>query len=147
MWIINFIPNFYYYLTVLGVLLLVASWALKIVPVIRTYTLPIQIVGLIMTLVGIYWMGGVAVEREWQARVKEVEARLAIAEAKSAKANTRIVTKVVTKTQIIRDKAQARTKYIEREIVKYDDKCQIPDEAMKALNAAVKNEEVKEDNK
>ena len=147
MWIINFIPNFYYYLTVLGVLLLVASWALKIVPIIRTYTLPIQIVGLIMTLVGIYWMGGVAVEKEWQARVKEVEARLAVAEAKSAKANTRIVTKVVTKTQIIRDKAQARTKYIEREIVKYDDKCQIPDEAMKALNAAVNNEEVKEDNK
>ena len=147
MWIINFIPNFYYYLTMLGVLLLLASWALKIVPIVRTYALPIQIVGLIMTLAGVFWMGGVAVEREWQARVKEVEARLAIAEAKSAKANTRIVTKVVTKTQIIRDKAQARTNYIEREIVKYDDKCQIPDEAMKALNAAVNNEEVKEDNK
>jgi hypothetical protein len=131
----------------LGVLLLLASWALKIVPIVRTYALPIQIVGLIMTLAGVFWMGGVAVEREWQARVKEVEARLAIAEAKSAKANTRIVTKVVTKTQIIRDKAQARTNYIEREIVKYDDKCQIPDEAMKALNAAVNNEEVKEDNK
>ena len=147
MWIINFIPNFYYYLTMLGVLLLLASWALKLVPIIRTYALPIQVVGLIMTLAGVFWMGGVAVEREWQARVKEVEARLAVAEAKSAKANTRIVTKVVTKTQIIRDKAQSRTKYIEREIVKYDDKCQIPDEAMKALNAAVKNEEVKEDNK
>ena len=147
MWIINFIPNFYYYLTMLGVLLLLASWALKIVPIVRTYALPIQIVGLIMTLAGVFWMGGVAVEREWQARVKEVEARLAVAEAKSAKANTRIVTKVVTKTQIIRDKAQDRTKYIEREIVKYDDKCQIPDEAMKALNAAVNNEEVKEDNK
>ena len=147
MWIINFIPNFYYYLTMLGVLLLLASWALKIVPIVRTYALPIQIVGLIMTLAGVFWMGGVAVEREWQARVKEVEARLAIAEAKSAKANSRIVTKVVTKTQIIRDKAQDRTKYIEREIVKYDDKCQIPDEAMKALNAAVNNEEVKEDNK
>ena len=147
MWIINFIPNFYYYLTMLGVLLLLASWALKIVPLIRTYALPIQIVGLIMTLAGVYWMGGVAVEREWQARVKEVEARLAKAEAKSAKANTRIVTKVITKTQIIRDKSQARTNYIEREVTKYDAKCEIPDEAMKALNAAVKNEEVKEDKK
>jgi hypothetical protein len=92
-------------------------------------------------------MGGVAVEQEWQARVKEVEARLAVAEAKSAKANTRIVTKVITKTQVIREKAQARTQYIEREVAKYDAKCEIPDEAMRALNAAVKNEEVKEDNK
>ena len=147
MWIINLIPNFYYYLTVLGVLLLLASWAFKIVPFIRTYALPIQIVGLIMTLAGVYWMGGVAVEQEWQARVKEVEARLAVAEAKSAKANTKIVTKVITKTQVIREKAQARTQYIEREVAKHDAKCEIPDEAMRALNAAVKNEEVKEDNK
>jgi hypothetical protein len=147
MWIINWIPNFYYYLTMAGVLLLVASWALKIVPVIRTYALPIQIVGLIMTLIGIYWMGGVAVEKEWQARVKEVEAKLAKAEAKSARVNTKIVTKVVTKTQVIREKAQTRTKYIDREIVKYDSTCEIPLEAMKVLNAAVKNEEVKEDKK
>lgn len=131
----------------LGVLLLVASWALKIVPVVRTYALPIQIVGLIMTLAGVYWMGGAAVEREWQARVKEVEARLAVAEAKSAKANTRIVTKVVEKKVIIKDRAASRTKYIEQEIVKYDAKCEIPAEAMNVLNAAVKNEEVKEDNK
>lgn len=147
MWIINFIPNFYYYLTMLGVLLLLASWVLKIVPIIRTYALPIQVVGLIMTLVGIYWMGGVAVEKEWQARVKEVEAKLAKAEVKSAKANTRIVTKVVEKKVIIKDRAASRTKYIEREIVKYDSKCEIPPEAMKALNAAVKNEEVQEDKK
>ena len=147
MWIINFIPNFYYYLTMLGVLLLIASWFLKFVPLIKTHALLIQIVGLIMTLAGVFWMGGVAVEREWQARVKEVEAKLAKAEAKSAKANTRIVTKVVEKKVIIKERASARSKYIEREIVKYDDKCQIPDEAMKALNAAVKNEEVKEDKK
>lgn len=147
MWIIDFIPNFYYYLTVLGVLLLLASWALKILPIIRTYALPIQIIGLIMTLVGIYWMGGVAVEQEWQARVKEVEARLAVAEAKSAKVNTKIVTKVVEKKVIIKDRAASRTKYIEQEIVKYDANCEIPAEAMKVLNAAVNNEEVKEDNK
>ena len=147
MWIINFIPNFYYYLTMLGVLLLIASWVLKFVPFIKTYVLPIQVVGLIMTLAGVFWMGGVAVEKEWQARVKEVEAKLAKAEVKSAKANIRIVTKVVEKKIIIKDRASSRKKYIEREIVKYDDKCQIPDEAMKVLNAAVKNEEVKEDKK
>lgn len=147
MWIINFIPNFYYYLTMLGVLLLIASWVLKFVPFIKTYVLPIQIVGLIMTLVGVFWMGGVAVEREWQARVKEVEAKLAKAEAKSHKANTRIVTKVVEKKVIVKERASSRTKYIEREIVKYDSKCEIPPEAMKALNAAVKNEEVKEEKK
>jgi hypothetical protein len=70
----------------------------------------------------VYWRGGYAIEQEWRERVAEVEARVAAAEAKSAEENVKIVTKVVTKTQVIRTRGETITKYIDREIVRYDTK-------------------------
>ena len=58
------------------------------------------------------------------------------------KENTKITTKVVTKTQIIRTRGEDIVKYVDREIVKYDEKfakggeCEIPKEFIKALNDA-----------
>jgi len=74
--------------------------------------------------------------------VAAVEARVATAEAASREANTKIVTKVVTKTQVIRTRGDTITKYIDKEIVRYDTKfapggeCEIPKEFIKALNDA-----------
>jgi 4-hydroxyphenylpyruvate dioxygenase-like putative hemolysin len=90
----------------------------------------------------VYWRGGYAVEQEWRERVAEVEAKVAAAEAKSAEENTKIVTKVVTKTQVIKTRGETITKYIDREIVRYDEKfapggqCEIPQEFIKAHNSA-----------
>ena len=75
-------------------------------------------------------------------KVKEVEAKLAQAELQSAKENTKIVTKVITKTQIVRTRGQDIVRYVDREIVKYDVKfapggiCEIPKEFIKAHNDA-----------
>jgi hypothetical protein len=90
----------------------------------------------------VYWRGGYAVEQEWRERVAEVEAKVAAAEAQSKEENVKIVTKVVTKTQIIRTRGETITKYIDREIVQYDTKfapggqCEIPREFIKAHNDA-----------
>jgi len=52
------------------------------------------------------------------------------------------VTKVVTKTQIVRTRGENIIKYVDREIVKYDTKfapggiCEIPKEFIKAHNDA-----------
>ena len=89
-----------------------------------------------------YWRGGYAIEQEWRERVAEAEARVAAAEAASREENVKIVTKVVTKTQIIRTRGETITKYIDREIVRYDEKfapggqCEIPREFIKAINDA-----------
>ena len=72
----------------------------------------------------------------------EVEARVAAAEEAGRKENVKIVTKVVTKTQIIRTRGADIVKYVDREIVKYDTKfapggqCEIPSEFIKAINDA-----------
>jgi hypothetical protein len=78
----------------------------------------------------------------WETRVKEMEEKVAAAEIQSKEENMKIVEKVVTKTQIIKTRGEDIVKYIDREIVKYDEKfakggvCEIPQEFIKAHNDA-----------
>ena len=125
-----------------GILLTAAAFFIKRIPVINQYRIPAQVLGIALLVAGVYWRGGYAIEMEWRERVAEVEARVAAAEAKSAEENVKIVTKVVTKTQVIRTRGETITKYIDREIVRYDEKfapggqCEIPKEFIKAINDA-----------
>jgi hypothetical protein len=125
-----------------GIALTATAFFIKRIPIINQYRVPAQVLGIALLVVGVYWRGGYAIEQEWRERVAEVEARVAAAEVQSKEENTKIVTKVVTKTQIIRTRGETITKYIDREIVQYDTKfapggqCEIPREFIKAHNDA-----------
>jgi hypothetical protein len=147
MWILHFLPDALILwvcniVLLSGLLLTAAAFFIRRIPIINQYRTPAQVLGIALLVVGVYWRGGYAVEQEWRERVAEVEARVAAAEAKSAEENVKIVTKVVTKTQVIRTRGETITKYIDREIVRYDEKfapggmCEIPQEFIKAHNSA-----------
>jgi hypothetical protein len=72
----------------------------------------------------------------WQERVKEVEAKLAIAEAESIKANEQLAKKSEKKTAKQKEKTIVVKQYITREVTKYDNQCVIPKEFVKAHNDA-----------
>jgi hypothetical protein len=145
MWILNWLPDFVFHLILIaGVLALLAGWALRMIPLVDKYSLPIQVAGILLTIVGVWYEGGIAKDAEWQARVNELEIKVAQAEAKSEKVNTEIMTKVVTKTQIIRQKGDDVVRYIDREITKYDAECKIPQVAIRAHDAGALNRAVDE---
>jgi len=143
MWIISFLPDWVFHLMLAaGVLGTVAGFVLGMIPIVKQYILPIRIISLLVLSLALYLEGGLADYNAWQLKVKEVEAKLAEAELKSAKENTKIVTKVITKTQIVRTRGEDIVRYVDREIVKYDTKfapggiCEIPKEFIKAHNDA-----------
>ena len=147
MWILHFLPDALILwvcniVLLSGLLLTAAAFFIRRIPVINQYRTPAQVLGIALLVMGVYWRGGYAIEMEWRERVAEVEARVAAAEAASKEENVKIVTKVVTKTQVIRTRGETITKYIDREIVKYDEKfarggmCEIPQEFIKAHNSA-----------
>lgn len=145
MWILNWLPDFVFHLIlILGVLALLAGWALRMVPVVAKYSLPIQVVGVLLTVLGVWYEGGIAKDAEWKARVAELETKVAQAEVKSEKVNTKVVTKVVTKTQVIKEKGDEVVRYIDREVAKHDAECKIPPAAIKAHNASAMNKAVDE---
>ena len=143
MWIISFLPDWVFHLMLaVGVLGTVAGFVLGIIPAVKQYVLPIRVISLLVLSLALYLEGGLADYNAWQLKVKEVEAKLAQAEIKSAKENTKIVTKVITKTQVVKTRGEDIVRYIDREIVKYDTKfapggqCEIPKEFIKAHNDA-----------
>lgn len=137
MWILNWLPNFAFHLILIaGVLALLAGWALRMVPLVARYSLPIQVAGVLLTIIGVWYEGGIAKDAEWKARVAELEVKVAQAEVKSATENVKIVTKVVKQLELVRTRGNDVVQYIDREIVKYDNVCPIPKEVVKAHNMA-----------
>ena len=141
MWVLSLLPDWFYHLiTIAGVIGVIAAWVLKFIPFISTYRLPIQVGSIIAVLFGVWMEGGIVNEAKWQSRVKELEEKVAVAETQSKEENVKIVTKVVTKTQIVKVRGNDIVKYVDREIVKYDTKfapggiCEIPKEFIKAHN-------------
>jgi hypothetical protein len=97
---------------------------------------------MIAIAIGTFMAGTIHDNEKWEARVKEMEAKVAAAEVQSKEENVKIVEKVVTKTQVIKTRGQDIVKYVDREVVKYDTKfapggeCEIPKEFIKAINDA-----------
>jgi hypothetical protein len=111
---------------------------LKRIPFVDNYYIPIRIVGFVVLCFGIFFEGAIYNNKEWVARVKEMEAKVAAAEAESKKETIKIVQKVVVKQQIVRERGEEVIKYVDREITKYDNTCIIPKEFVKAVNDAAK---------
>ena len=143
MWILQWLPNWIFYgIFFAGLLGLLATYVMKFIPFVYVYRTPIQAVSVLAIAIGTYMSGAISNEEAWQARVKEMEAKVAAAEIESLKENVKIVEKVVKKTEYIKTRGEDIIKYIDREVVKYDTKfapggvCEIPKEFIKAINDA-----------
>jgi len=141
MWILHFLPDavilwFCNILLFVGVALTVTAFFIQAIPLINQYRKPAQVLGIALLVLGVYFRGGYSVEQQWRERVTEVEAKLKQAEEQSAQANTKIETRVVNKTQYIKTRGADIVKYVDREVVKYDDACKIPQPFIQAHNRA-----------
>lgn len=137
MWLVDFLPDWIFSaLFALSIVILLASFLVGKLPVISSYILPIRIVFVIVAMACVWFMGGIAKDEEWKQRVAEMEQKVAQSEVKSAEQNIKIVTKIVTKTKIVKQRSETIVKYIDKEIVKYDSKCEIPKEFIDVLNEA-----------
>lgn len=148
MWILHFLPDaailwFCNILLLVGAALTVAGFFAHRIPLVWQYQLPFKILGISLLTLGVYFRGGYAVEAEWRERVAEVQAKLAQAEQQSQQANVVIEKKGKDRIRVIKEKGEVIKQYIDREITKYDNTCVIPDEVVKAHNAAARNEAIK----
>jgi hypothetical protein len=98
------------------------------------YKTPIQLVSVAAIAIGTFMSGAIYNDHAWLDRVREMEAKVAAAEVKSAETNVQIVEKVVYDTKIIRERGAEVIKYIDKEIVKYDETCVIPEEFVIIIN-------------
>lgn len=141
MWIINWLPEFVVHLIFLaGVVGTIAGFVLGFIPFVSKYKLPIQIISLLLLSLGVYLEGGLAEKAKWELRVKEMEAKVAAAQAESQKTNVQIVEKIVTEKEYIKVKGAKVVEYIDREVKVFDSNCTVPEVAIKAHDMSAGNE-------
>lgn len=137
MWILSILPDWaFHVLLIAGLIGTIAGFVLGMIPVVKRYIIPIRVISLVVLSLALYLEGGLADNQVWQLRVKEVEAKLAKAEAESSKANTVLVEKATVKSAKQKEKVLVVKQYIDREVTKYDSQCVIPKEFIKAHNDA-----------
>jgi hypothetical protein len=139
MWILKFLPDWIFYAVLLiGMAGLATSLVLKFVPMIRQYQLPIQAISGILIVFGVYMAGAISNEAAWQARVTELQLKIARAEAQSAEANSEIKNKLAQKEKEIALAQQALRGRIQQNAAQMDAVCKIPQSAVDILNDAAR---------
>jgi hypothetical protein len=145
MWILKWLPFWIFYAVLaVGLIGLAVTYLLKYIPIpaIYIHKTPIQLASVALIVLGTYMSGAISNEEAWLARVKELEAKVEAAQVESEKENVKIETKIVTKTQVIKERGEEIIKYVDKEIVKYDTKflpggeCEIPKEFIVLHNKA-----------
>ena len=134
MWLLELLPHWVFY-TILsaGVFLAVGASVIKI----RNA----QIIGIILIVVSIWFIGGIYNDNAWQARVKDMEAKVVLAEAKSQTVNTEVITNTVTKIKVVKEKTNADVQYITKYVAKeLDTDCKLTNASIVLHDSASKNE-------
>ena len=132
-WILEHVPSWAAQLSfLLGILAIVIS---QFIPD-NLYKITIKIIGVFVLCFSCLMIGINTEKNVWEEKVKELEVKLANNQVESVKENIKIVEKIVTKKQIIKERGEDIVKYINKEVVKYDSKCEIPQEFIKSLNDA-----------
>jgi hypothetical protein len=110
----------------------------RYLPWIIPYRMLLQIVALVLLISGVYFKGGVGVEMSWRARVADMEAKVAKAEAESKTVNEKIKTVYVDKVRVVKETQVVIQEKIKTVEVKIDSQCKITSDTVDILNDAAK---------
>ena len=143
MFIFAITPDWLYHILFFGSLLaLLIGVFLKNVPFIKQYTLLLKWGGLFVFIISLFLEGALYDYNVMQERIEEVKKQTQEYEEKNKQLNDKLAKKSVVIKEKIKTKREYITRYVDREIVKYDTKfapggqCEIPKEFYKAHNDA-----------
>jgi hypothetical protein len=139
MWILKFLPDWIFHgIFLVGLIGFAATYLFKYIPIpfIFVYRKPIQIGSVLAIIFGTFMSGAVYDNNAWEARVRELESKMKIAEQQSIEANTKLEKKVQQQKEKIVQKQVVVKQYIDREVTKYDNTCVIPKEFIEVHNKA-----------
>lgn len=124
MWLLSFLPTAFLEFIINAVLVasvvgVVIGFVGSKLPFVGSYSTIIKYASIVLFCIGLYWKGGFSVEKEWRARVEEMQEKVRLAEEKSQQTNVEIETKIVEKTKVVKEKGKIQIEYINR-LVKGD---------------------------
>lgn len=135
MWMLSLIPDWIFHLIlIVGILAIVAGKFLKFMPFVSQYNLPIQIAGIVLTVIGIWFNGSISADNRWKEKVAELEEKVRIAEIKSAETNTVIETVFVDRVKVVKEIQYRNVNNIKNNAADLDANCVVNPAAINILN-------------
>jgi NADH:ubiquinone oxidoreductase subunit 6 (subunit J) len=137
MWMLSLIPAWLWHI-LLGVSLvtIAATYLLRMIPFMTANAIQLRFVAVLLLTLTVWMEGGIANEAKWQARVQELEARVAAAEKAAVEANGRIETVYVDRVEVVKEIQYVVQKEISKSASSLDANCRIIPEAVDILNQA-----------
>ena len=134
MWLLTILPYWVFYVTLsLGLTMAVGASVVNL----RSA----QIGGCLIIWVSTWFIGGIENDKAWQSRVKDMEAKVVLAEAKSQIVNTEVITKTLTKIKVVKEITNADVQYITKYVAKdLDADCRLTTASILLHNSASQNE-------
>ena len=135
-WLITILVNG---LIILGLVGISAAWIARWVPYFNLYRGPIQAIGVVCLVLGVYFRGGADVEQAWRERVAKLEAQIAVAEKQSAESNKRLSDQLSQNKKLTQEVKNANQASIRANAEKINAECRVPDVAIELHNSASQN--------
>lgn len=131
-WIVNL-------MLALGLVGLLASIIGRWIPFFDAYARLLKPLGIILLVAGVYLKGGEANNDMWLAKIADLEAKIAVSEAKSRDANVKLSTAVKEKNQAIQESKTVVQTKLKRDAVKIDAECRLDPAAVEILNESARD--------
>jgi hypothetical protein len=131
-WIVNL-------MLLAGAVGLAASWVGRWIPFFDAYARLLKPIGIVLLLCGVYFKGGEAVNDAWRDRIADLEAKIAVSEAKSKDANVKLSSAIKEKNQAIQESKTVVQTKLKRDAVKIDAECKLDPTAVEILNESARD--------
>jgi hypothetical protein len=137
MWLLGLLPGWFWHI-LLGISLvtIAATYFLRMIPFMATNAIQLRFVATLILVLTVWMEGGLANEAKWQARVQELEAKIAASEKAAAEANSKIETVYVDRVKVVKEIQYVTQNRIDRNAAKIDQNCTIDPEVIEILNQA-----------
>jgi NAD(P)H-dependent FMN reductase len=112
---------------------------IRYLPQLIPYRTALQVASVLVLILGVYLKGGYAVESMWRERVKELEAKVALAEAESKVVNTEVKEKIVERVRVVKETQVVIQEKLRDVQVTVDSQCKIHPKVIDILNEAALN--------
>jgi hypothetical protein len=131
--IFKIIPDWiWWFLLLSGLIGLFISY----LPQVKTYELLIKSFAYTIIAATIFTLGMLYCENTWKQAASELQSKINVMAAESKVVNDVIKEKTTTQIQIVRIRGEDVVKYIDREVVKHDNTCVIPQTFVDVHNRA-----------
>ena len=127
-------------LIIVGIIGVCVSWIARWIPFVSAYRGPVQLIGVVCLVLGVYMKGGADVEMKWRSQVEDFRAKIAVAEIQSKEVNERLAAEFKKSTKLIEEVKNANKASIRANAVQIDSECRVPDVAISLHNSASLNQ-------